>query len=49
MVVKFYNQLKKKDVTQEDGVTNYNLTGQDKSIAAGEIRSATADAKRLEL
>jgi hypothetical protein len=35
------------DVTQEDGITNYTLTGRDKSETAGKIRSATADAKRL--
>jgi len=35
------------DVPQEDGITNYTLTGRDKSETAGEIRSATADAKKL--
>ena len=35
------------DVPQEDGITNFELQGMDKSLQSGEIRSATADAKRL--
>jgi len=35
------------DVLQEDGITNFELQGMDKSLQAGKIRSATADAKRL--
>tara|TARA_R100000951_G_C2642506_1_gene181444 strand:+ start:52 stop:1902 length:1851 start_codon:yes stop_codon:yes gene_type:complete len=35
------------DVPQEDGITNFELQGMDKSLQAGKIRSATADAKRL--
>jgi len=37
----------KQDITQEDGITNYDLKGMDRSTQAGTIRSATADAKRL--
>ena len=38
---------KEQDVVQEDGITNFELQGMDKSLQAGNIRSATADAKKL--
>ena len=44
---KILQSAQEQDVPQEDGITNYTLTGRDKSETAGKIRSATADAKRL--